>query len=171
MNAEEKPTRDLESDSAASPDSAALDPATVPATIVPVEASLADDVAVEAEIVESGNHLTSTSYPPGNHDAAVDDTYLLNSAPALSGNFENLAAKGGAVGALVLGIWCLAGSFITNWSVINGLLGLMMGFWGLTSRHKKMAWIGIAFCMIGILLCLVQVSEIISVYLNARDEI
>ena len=88
----------------------------------------------------------------------------------MTSNFENLAAKGGAVGALVLGIWCLAGSFITNWSIINGLIGLMMGFWGLTSRNKKMACIGIALCMTGIFLSLVQVSELINVYIDARDE-
>jgi len=91
-------------------------------------------------------------------------------APPMPGNFENVSANGGAVGSFVLGVWCLAGSFITNWSIINGVIGLLMGFWGLTSRKQRTAWIGIALCVIGIFLSLIQVSELIDTYLNAVDE-
>ena len=83
---------------------------------------------------------------------------------------ENMSANGGAVGALVLGVWCLAGSLITNWSIINGLIGLLMGLWGLTSRKRKTALIGICLCLVGIFLSLVQANEIINTFLNAVDE-
>ena len=92
------------------------------------------------------------------------------SAPRVAGNLENMSANGGAIGSLVLGLWCVAGSFITNWSIINGVIGLLMGFWGLTSRKKKTAWIGIAFCVIGIFLSLIQVSELIGEYMQEVEE-
>ena len=83
---------------------------------------------------------------------------------------ENIAANGGAVGALVLGIWSLIGSFITNWSMINGVLGLLLGVWGLTSRRKRLAWTGILLCVVSILLSMIQVNEFIQLYLNRVDE-
>jgi len=171
MSSEEKPPSDLESESHVSPVADPFEAALVPTANIelePVEASLAGDVSIEPEIIDSeivvvDSPSTSISYPFGSDPS-------LHSPPASARNFENLAAKGGAVGALVLGIWCFAGSFITNWSMINGLIGLMMGFWGLTSKNKKMAWIGIALCLAGMFLSLVQVSDLVNTYLNARDE-
>ena len=90
--------------------------------------------------------------------------------PPIASNFEHMSANGGAVGALVLGVWCVAGSFITNWSMINGFLGLILGLWGLASRKKKTAWIGILLCLIGVFMCLLHVSELVNTYLNADDE-
>jgi hypothetical protein len=91
-------------------------------------------------------------------------------APPMAGNLENMSANGGAIGSLVLGLWCVAGSFITNWSIINGVIGLLMGFWGLTSRKKKTAWVGIALCVFGIFLSLIQVSELIGEYMTEAEE-
>jgi len=90
--------------------------------------------------------------------------------PPLASNLQNLSANGGAIGALVLGLWCFAGSFITNWSILNGILGLLLGAWGLTSRRKKTAWVGIALCTIGIMLCLAQFSELINQWWYAVDD-
>ncbi len=141
-----------------------------------VESEIVESEIVESEIVESGfvgsqPDSRKVFYPDATNVIAVGGmSPSMYAPPALAHNFENLAAKGGAVGALVLGVWCFAGSFVTNWSIINGLLGLAMGFWGLTSKHKKMAWIGIALCLIGMFLSLVQVSELVNMYLNARDE-
>ena len=94
----------------------------------------------------------------------------LSSPPPLATNLQNLSANGGAIGALVLGVWCFAGSFITNWSIINGILGLLLGTWGLTSRRKKTAWIGIALCTIGILLCLAEFSELVNKWWYEVDD-
>jgi hypothetical protein len=189
MSPEEKPTSDMDSDlpveSEADASAAELVPANESA-LEPVEASYADVAAVqpesvdsviveseivESEFVESQSDSRKVFYPDATNVIAVGGmSPSMYAPPALAHNFENLAAKGGAVGALVLGVWCFAGSFVTNWSIINGLLGLAMGFWGLTSKHKKMAWIGIALCLIGMFLSLVQVSELVNMYLNARDE-
>jgi hypothetical protein len=179
MSPEEKPSSDLESDSPvfSDPDAAAAElVSAADSSPEPVEASFADEASgqpeiVDSEIVEAQSIPGQAFYPDASNSIAVSAmSPSMYAPPALAHSFENLAAKGGAVGALVLGIWCFAGSFITNWSIINGLLGLLMGFWGLTSKHKKMAWIGIALCLIGMFLSLVQVSEILNLYLNARDE-
>lgn len=129
-----------------------------------VEAELVSDPGgvVEATIVESQpDFLTdgdSRKYPQ------------FIPPPQVDRNLENIAANGGAVGALVLGIWSLIGSFITNWSMINGVLGLLLGVWGLTSRRKRLAWTGILLCVVSILLSMIQVNEFIQLYLNRVDE-
>jgi hypothetical protein len=50
------------------------------------------------------------------------------------------------------------------------VIGLLMGFWGLTSRKKKTAWVGIALCVFGIFLSLIQVSELIGEYMTEAEE-
>ena len=72
---------------------------------------------------------------------------------------ENIKAKGGAVGAVVLGLFAVVGSFLTGWSAINAAIGLCMGLWGLTSPKRTLALIGVALCVVGALLCIVDVSE------------
>ena len=77
-------------------------------------------------------------------------------------DFQNLAAVGGSVGAVILGIWSIIGSIITPFSSINGLVGILMGFWGLQSSRKKMAITGIVLCGIGQILCFLQFNDIVS---------
>ena len=107
---------------------------------------------------------------PAGEELLSQNQLLSIPLPSIAGNLENMSANGGAIGSLVLGLWCVAGSFITNWSMINGVIGLLMGFWGLTSRKQRTAWIGIALCFIGIFMSLVQVNELINTYLNTVDE-
>lgn len=126
----------------------------------PVEALLVstksdDDAVPEAVIVDA---------------AAAVPVRDFADPPPIAANLDNIAANGGAVGAFVLGIWSLAGVFITNWSIINSLLGLLLGFWGLTSRKRKMAWVGIFLCLLSIFLGMIQVSELINVYMNPVEE-
>ena len=47
----------------------------------------------------------------------------------------NLAAQGGAVASVVLGAMSIIGASVTSYSVINGLLGLMLGLWGMSSTR------------------------------------
>jgi hypothetical protein len=147
----------------------------------PLEATLVDATAltevqnddpsapadpVMAEMAESAGDVLSLA-----GGATLNPTHFSSiPAPPMAGSLENMSANGGAIGSLVLGVWCVAGSFITNWSIINGVIGLLMGFWGLTSRKQRTAWVGIALCVIGIFLSLIQVSELINTYLNAVDE-
>ncbi len=102
--------------------------------------------------------------------AALRRFHDVVSAPLNRGSLDNLSANGGAVGALVLGIWSIIGVFITNWSIINGVLGLLLGLWGLTSGKRRMAWIGIAFCLVSIFLAMIQVSDLVDAYLKTVDE-
>ena len=67
--------------------------------------------------------------------------------------FQNVAAKGGAVGALVLGFLAVFGAFVTQWSLFNAVVGLMLGFWGLSSTMSRTALVGIVLCGIGLTLC------------------
>ena len=71
----------------------------------------------------------------------------------------NLSAKGGAVGAVVLGVLSFIGSFITSYAILNSFLGLALGLWGLRSNHRSMAVIGMAICLISAFLCVLDISE------------
>lgn len=165
MSSEEKPPADtdLSLDSLREPAVPGTESQSPPSEAL-VQAELAND-PIQAGPIDAEVEESSTTVYPDSVGAS-----LAYSPPAIARNFENLAAKGGAVGALVLGIWCFAGSFMTNWSMLNGLIGITMGVWGLTSRHKKMAWIGIILCVLGIMLCMVQISELISTYFSTTNE-
>lgn len=146
------------------------------AGVTPIEtAALADSPNYDPP--QSANLVIAEIVESSVEDLSLDDGATLNPthfssipSPKIAGNLENMSANGGAIGSIVLGAWCVAGSFITNWSIINGVIGLLMGFWGLNSRKQRTAWIGIALCIIGIFLSLIQVNELINTYLNAVDE-
>jgi hypothetical protein len=182
MSPEEKPPEDLDPNSlqASSSDSRfeAINPASSQTEAglaeiinpeIPVEQEpVLAEPAQRAEVVDAiAAEHDDNAFP--NVDFGPTDHSLLAATP-IAGNLENMAANGGAIGSIVLGVWCVLGSFITNWSIINGVLGLLMGFWGLNSRKQRTAWIGIALCVLGILLALVQVSEMVNVYLNEVEE-
>ena len=72
--------------------------------------------------------------------------------------FQNVSAKGGAVAAIVLGGLAIFGAFVTQWSLFNAIVGLVLGLWGLKSNLTRTAVLGICFCVIGIVLCAVMRS-------------
>ncbi len=72
--------------------------------------------------------------------------------------YENLAAKGGAVGAVVLGALAFIGSFITTYAILNSFMGVLLGLWGLRSNHRNMALIGIGLCLLSGFFCVVEIS-------------
>ncbi len=191
MSPEEKPPKDSGSDSqlepggkspAFIPPQAPKQPLTVSSGAIPSESSRSDvDPIVDAEIALHTMddacdpviaEMVESTDPAQFYDGAVINPthYASIPAPPMAGNLENMSAKGGAIGSLVLGGWCVIGSFITNWSIINGVIGILMGFWGLTSRNQKTAWIGISLCLVGVFMSLIQVSELINLYFNAADE-
>ena len=133
---------------------------------------LGSESPIDAEVVHAPDR-------PEIPEAAIVEASLVTaptaqlkqvSPPPLAASLDNIAANGGAVGALVLGIWSFFGAFITNWSIINGILGVLLGLWGLTSRRRKMALIGILLCLISIFLSLIQVGELVNIYMNPVDE-
>lgn len=90
---------------------------------------------------------------------------------ALPPGLENLAAVGGAVSAMVLGVFSVIGSLLTPYAAINSVLGMLLGAWGLTSRKKKLASVGIILCGIGMLMSLFEVRRIISLFFATEPEI
>ena len=159
MNAEENPPEKIESASEA------------------VEADISSENGTEhnepvtaqmAELADAWEGIEENDVAAGATGAAMNPRIQL--PPPIAKSLDNLSAKGGAVGALVLGIWCIIGSFITNWSILNGILGLLLGIWGLTSAKKTTAWVGIICCLIGMSMSLLQVSDLISTYMNAIEE-
>lgn len=79
-----------------------------------------------------------------------DSPLTYTPAPPIPEDLDNVAAVGGAVSSLVLGIWSIIGSFITTLSVINAFLGLLLGVWGFSSSKRWMAKIGTLLCLVGI---------------------
>ncbi len=77
---------------------------------------------------------------------------------------ENVAASGGAVASVVLGIWAIVGSFLTSWSVINAILGLFLGTWGLSSPKRRLSLFGMFLSSVGVLFCVVVVSQMVGEY-------
>ena len=73
--------------------------------------------------------------------------------------FQNISAKGGAVAAIVLGCLAIFGAFLTQWSLFNALVGLLLGLWGLKSNLHRTSMIGICFCLIGLALCFVLYAK------------
>ncbi len=100
----------------------------------------------------------------------IEATAVFAKPREMPANFQNLAAVGGAVGALLLGIWSIFGATISPYASINAMVGILMGFWGITSPRKKMAIIGIVLCLIGLGLSVWEVNGIISNYLMQVEE-
>lgn len=65
------------------------------------------------------------------------------------------AATGGAVGAVALGLWALITFWLTDWTMLNALVGLALGFWGLQSPRQKIARLGLGLNLLALLACLV----------------
>ena len=100
----------------------------------------------------------------------IEATEVFATPREMPVSFQNLAAVGGAVGALLLGIWSIFGATISPYASINAMVGILMGFWGVTSPRKKMAIIGIVLCLIGLGLSVWEVNGIISNYLMQVEE-
>ena len=69
----------------------------------------------------------------------------------------NLAAQGGAVASVVLGLMSIIGASVTSYSVINALLGLMLGLWGMSS-NVRWPWLGLMLSLVGIFACLIAAT-------------
>lgn len=114
-------------------------------TAEPIEVA---EVVEEAEVVEASEAVARYAEST---EAAKDFQPLVSHQ--LPPQFQNVAAKGGAVGALVLGCLAVFGAFVTQWSLFNAIVGLMLGMWGLSSNISRTAIVGIVLCGIGLILC------------------
>ena len=84
---------------------------------------------------------------------------------------KQTAANGGAMAAIVLGVWSVFGAMITSWSFINGIVGVVLGIWGVSSQKPRLALLGILLSLIGATLCMLQISETVSNYFLIDEEI
>ena len=71
---------------------------------------------------------------------------------------DSVAANGGAVASVVLGIWSILGSLFSTLSIINSIMGIALGMWGLTSRKQFVAVTGIMLCLVGIMACMFNLT-------------
>ena len=118
-----------------------------------------DRPIIVAEIVGSGGR-----------SQAIEVSEVFSRPSELPPNFQNMAAIGGSVGALLLGIWSIVGATITPYSAINAVIGILMGCWGITSKRKKMAIIGMVLCLVGLGLSVSEINEIISNFFMQVDK-
>ena len=119
-----------------------------------------DEPIIVADIVE----------PWAGIPTAIEVTQLFPKPGDLPPSFQNLAALGGAVGAIILGIWSIGGALLTPYSCINALLGMMMGIWGLNSSRRKMAILGMILCLIGLVLSLSEFSTTLANFLIRSED-
>ncbi len=170
MSSEENPPNEIESNSDGEPLNATPETGS-PQAIGESNAENAAQLEQDPPMAELA-HVEAVEVAEASLEGSIvtPSGFALASQPPLARNLENMSAKGGAIGAVVLGLWCVAGSFVTNWSIINGILGILLGVWGLTSRNKRMAWFGLTLCLIGVFLSLIQVSELVNEYLNEVEE-
>lgn len=98
----------------------------------------------------------STGRPKKSKDDSIIDAQLIPPRPhqrilASALARENVASTGGAVSAVTLGTLAIIGGIFTPFALINGVLGLLLGAWGLASPRKKLSGVGMFICVIGII--------------------
>lgn len=106
------------------------------------EESKAESVAVAAPVVAAVVPLP----PPMNPLVATRQPSLVRPVKKA----PNIAALGGTVGALVLGVFAAVLGLFRYEAAIVALIGLMMGIWGLYSPRRGWALVGMLLCCLGI---------------------
>ncbi|MDB4778118.1 hypothetical protein OAG68_01550 [bacterium] len=71
---------------------------------------------------------------------------------------DSVAANGGSIAAIILGVWSILGALFTSLSIVNSLLGILLGLWGLSSRKKGLAVLGIVLCVVGTVACMLNIT-------------
>ncbi|MDX1944057.1 MAG: hypothetical protein SFU86_01520 [Pirellulaceae bacterium] len=83
----------------------------------------------------------------------------------------NLAALGGTVATVVLGVFALALAWWRFEAAIVGLVGLVMGVWGLYSSRRGWALVGMLLCCLAIVLGTITGVLQLNHYLNRNAPI
>ena len=83
----------------------------------------------------------------------------------------NVAAVGGMVATIVLGVFALLLSWWRFEAAVVGLLGLVMGVWGLYSPRRGWALLGMLLCCLAIVLGTITGVLQLNVYLNRNAPI
>ena len=122
------------------------------------ESSPEPDGPIEA-IYLPDSSAADEKHPDVDTSSDIVTAILVDDAPPIPAKFnpQNLAARGCLVASVVLGAWSIIGAWITAYSVINAMLGLALGFWGLSS-NVRWPWLGVALSMAGILVCTIAAA-------------
>lgn len=112
------------------------------------------DLNADSAVAATSASAPAVAYSPSILSPPKPTSYQPPPSP-----MANLAAKGGSVGAIVLGVLSFAGSFITSYAILNSFIGVALGLWGLRSNHRRMALIGILLCLISAFFCVLDISE------------
>lgn len=130
-----------------------------------IAAEIADEVAADPRSVppEAGppgdglRRVGSPFRPQATaHPLAAPATSATSFDPVRPNYHRNNAASGGAFGALILGIMSLIAGVFTVGGVVTGFIGLIMGIWGLYSKRRGTAVLGIMLCCLAIALSAFQ---------------
>ena len=105
--------------------------------------------------------LATEKVDQGNFNPYLDEIpgQITAYPTTLNDDFKNLAATGGAVGGLILGIWSIICAMITVFAFINAGLAIALGCYGLGSSRKKMAAFGIVLGIAGLLMSFMEIGE------------
>ena len=165
FNADDAPAHNDENPDVHNDNQANDDVPTEPSGGAPVVAELVDDELVDVEIVSQDD-------VPLGHRVVNAQQHQLDHTPSMDFDRElqNLSAKGGAVGGLVLGVWSIISSLITFYGFINAALAILMGAYGLRSHHRGLAAIGIVLGICGLLLSMMEINQSISNYFLEQQE-
>lgn len=112
---------------------------------------------IEAELVE-------TKAGDFRHLEASSETFLYpQELPnSYSNEFSNMASIGGAVGSVVLGAWSILSALITYFAFINSILAVVLGIYGLNSRRRLWAIVGIVLGAVGFIMSMMEVNQMLS---------
>ncbi len=80
---------------------------------------------------------------------SVDDILKVYGCQ-VSAEIPNVAAIGGAMASVFLGILSIVGALLTPWSLVNAGMGIAFGLWGFASPRKGLAMAGILASLLGI---------------------
>ena len=81
----------------------------------------------------------------------ADDTVATDESDSIN---RRVTAKGGAIGGLTLGVLAFAGSLLTSWAAINGVIGVLLAAYGISSvTHRRQALVGMLLSVVGIAIC------------------
>lgn len=123
------------------------------------EASVRNSADSEASRTDDNHHpKVADSALVGGPTAAMEEPSPKSPElilPEWSLPRANFAATGGAVTAVALGLWACLTGWLTDLTILNALLGLAMGFWGLKSPRKRLALFGIGLNLLAILFSLI----------------
>ena len=135
---------------------------------LPVENRLSAGAATASAASTAMPAVATTSTPPPRQDspsAVGPPPRLTPSRPALPNSFKpspslnrlppprpNLAALGGAVASLIVGVFGVVLAPFRYEAAIIGLIGLLMGVWGVYSPRRGVALLGMFLCCLAIAL-------------------